>query len=155
MGISEFFTNEEKTKDEKVDIGSPAFSATKVQATIGGLIAVIAGTVPTTLKEDESVVIAAIAAGTLLMLGIFALIGVDIRTRQRAQEAKLRYGGGKPSEPSSFQALPVKDLVLQLGHNNDEYEVRYASVEKDLVHVFADREGAAISATFKESPKPK
>lgn len=156
MGIlSEFFTNEEKTEKDKVDVGSPAFSATKVQATLGTLIVAVLGAVPASLKADKAVVIAAIAAGVLLLLGVFALVAVDIQTRQRAQEAKLRYGDGKPTEPSNFQALPTRDLVLQLGHNDDEYEVKYATVEKGLVHVYADRDGTPISATFKETPKPK
>ncbi len=154
MGI-ELFTNEQKTKEGEVDISAPAFSITKVQAALGLLISGILGVVPARLKDDETILVASIAAATLVVLGIFALVAVDIRTRQRAREAALRYGEEKAAEPSSFQALPTKDLVLQLGHNGDEYEVKFATVEKGQVHVMAVRDGEPISATFKETPTPK
>lgn len=153
MGI-ELFTNAQKTQEGEVDISAPAFSITKVQAALGLLISGILGVVPTALKDNVTILVASIAAATLVVLGILALVAVDIRTRQRAQEAKLRYGDGKSTEPA-FQALPTKDLVLQLGHSKDEYEVKFATVEKGLVHVMAVRDGEPISATFKETPKPK
>jgi hypothetical protein len=153
----EFFTNKEKTKEEEVDVASPAFSITKVMAAFGAALAVILGAVPKSLSEDQTIVVAALAAATFILLGVFALSAVDIKTRQRAAEAKLRYGAGKASD-ANFQAMPDKngkDAVLQLKHQGDEYDVRYASVEKDKVHVFADRDGEPIAVSFKEVPKPK
>jgi hypothetical protein len=156
----EFFTNKEKTKEEEVDVASPAFSITKVMAAFGAALAVILGAVPKSLAQDQTIVVAALAAATVILLGVFALSAVDIKTRQRAAEAKLRYGGdggGKGSD-AGFQAIPDKngkDAVLQLKHMGDEYDVRYASVEKDTVHVFADRDGEQVAVTFKEVPKPK
>jgi hypothetical protein len=155
----ELFTNAKKTKKEKVDISAPAFSATKVQAALGLLITGIIAVVPASHKDDVTVIVASIAAATLIVLGMFALVAVDIRTRQRAHEAKLRFGGGgdggSEAAAPSFQALPTKKLILQQGHSTDEYEVQLATVEKDLVQVIATRDGDSISATFKETPKPK
>lgn len=148
----ELFTNAQKTKDGEVAISAPAFSATKVQAALGLFISGILGGLPAALKSDETILVASIAAATLVVLGIFALVAVDIHTRQQAQEAKLRFGDGKEAA-SAFQALPTKDLVLQQGHNSDEYEVKFAVVEKGVVNVMATRDGEAISATFKEAPK--
>ena len=156
MGLLEFFTNNEKTKNGEAEVKAPAFSATKVQASLGVVLVGILAVVPATLKDDEQVVIAALAAATAIMLGVFALIAVDIRTRQRAKEASLRYGGdGAKGSPPSFQALPIEDLVLQKGHNADEYEVKLAMVEEGSVRVVAARDGELVSATFKEAPKPK
>jgi hypothetical protein len=156
MGI-EFFTNEKKTAEEKVDVDSPAFSLTKVQTSLGGVIAAVLAVAPKALQEDETVVVAAFAAGTLILLGVFALAAVDIVTRQKAKAATLRYGDGEPAPAAKFQALPTKDLVLQLGHNSNEYDIKYATVDGDVVRVYADRDGEddPISVTFKEVPKPK
>lgn len=154
MGLGEFFTNNEKTKEGEVDVATPAFSITKVMSGFGLAITAALGAVPASVKEEPAVVVAAIAAGAAIMLGVFALIAADIRTRQKAREATLRFGDGKPSE-AKFQALPTKDLVLQVGHNSDEYEVKYATVENGVVNVYADRDGAPISVAFKEAPKPK
>jgi hypothetical protein len=153
MGI-EFFTNEKKTAEEKVAIDSPALSLTKVQASLGAVIAVLLGVVPKALQEDETIIVAAFAAGTLILLGVFGLAAVDIIARQKAKAAELCCGDGKPSK-AKFDAMPTKDLVLQVGHNSDEYEVKYATVEDGLIHLHADREGSPISVTFKEVPKPK
>jgi hypothetical protein len=147
----EFFTNAQKTKDEEVDISTPAFSITKVQTTVGLLITAVLGAVPAALRSNETIIVAAIAAGTVILLGVFALVAVDIMTRQRAHEASLRYGDGKATE-KSFQALPTEELVLQQGHSTDEYELKLAMVEGDSVRLVAARNGDLISATFKEAP---
>lgn len=149
----EFFTNAQKTENEEVDISAPAFSVTKVQAALGLVITGILGIVPTAHKDDVTVIVASIAAATLVVLGIFALVSVDMRTRQRAQEAKLRFGAPAPAS-ASFQAMPTKGLVLQMGHNSDEYEVSHAAVDGDTVRLYGDREGDPICVTFKEVPKP-
>jgi hypothetical protein len=95
VGLGELFTNKEKTKNEEVEIKAPAFSVTKITSgigvAVGGLIGALLAVVPDELKKHPGVVIAAIAAATLIMLGIIVLAAVDMRTRQRAQEAKLRW----------------------------------------------------------------
>ncbi len=158
MGLGEFFTNSELTTDPTVDVKAPAFSITKVMSTLGGTLAAAVAAflllLPKNLQDDQAVVIAVIAALSLVLLGLFWLAAADIRTRQKATEATLRYGDGKPSE-AKFQALPTKDLVLQVGHNSDEYEVKYATVEKGVINVYADRDGAPISVVFKEAPTPE
>lgn len=154
MGM-ELFTNAKKTENKEVEISAPAFSITKVQAALGLLISCILAAVPGAVKDNVTIIVASIAAATLVVLGIFALVAVDIRTRQRAREATLRYGNEQPAAEPSFQALPTNDLILQLGHSSDEYEVKFATVEKGQVHVMAVRDGVPISATFKEAPKPK
>jgi hypothetical protein len=158
MDVTEFFTNKEKTADGKVDVETPAFSATKVQSLIGGLVMAVIAVVPTKLKEDEQIVIAAIAAGTAILLGIFALWAVDIRTRQRAREATLRWGGGPDGGNGGGAghveiALPSENLVLQKGHNADEYEVKLAVVDKGAVSLVAARDGEVFATTFKEAPQ--
>lgn len=155
----ELFTNAKKTKKEKVDISAPAFSVTKIGSGVAVLIAALLAALPTTVKENTTILVASIASATLIMLAVLALVAVDIKTRQRAHEAKLRFGGGgdggSEAAAPSFQALPTKKLILQQGHSTDEYEVQLATVEKDLVQVIATRDGDSISATFKETPKPK
>lgn len=154
MGLEEFFTNKEKTKDGKVDIDTPAFSVTKVVTVLGAIIGAVLAVVPAQLKEETPVVIAAVASGTLVLLGIFTLVAVDIRTRQKAKAATLRFGDGKPAE-ADFIALPVEDLVLQRGHNKPEYEVSYLKVEGGAVHLYARNGASSITATFEEAVKPK
>ena len=118
----EFFTNEKG----EVDVKSPAFSITKVQATLGALITAVAGALPALADASETIKVAAIASGTVIMLGVFGLAAVDIRTRQRAAEAKLRYGSGKTGT-ADFVALPEKKtLVVQEDHSKVEYEVDIA-----------------------------
>jgi hypothetical protein len=152
MSLLEFFTNKEKTKKDEVDVGSPAFSLTKVQATLGLLIAAILGAVPASLKSDPAVVIAAIAAATAVILGIFFLAAVDIKTRQRAAEATLRFPNGEgPKE--SFSVVPVEDdLRIQKGPNASEYKVRFAAVKKGKVELLASNDGDIISVPFKGTP---
>lgn len=155
MAFLDFFTNEDKTQNNEVDVQAPAFSATKVQAALGIVIAGILGAVPSSLQADQAVVIAAIAAGTAVVLGVFGLVAVDIRTRQRAHEATLRYGNGGVGKPKTFQAVPMEKLVLQKGHSTPEYEVKLAMVEDGSVSLVGARDGELISATFKETPPSK
>ena len=154
MSLLEFFTNNEKTKNKEVEIEAPAFSATKVQSLVGAVVLGVLTVVPSRLKTDEQVVIAVIAAGTVILLGMFALWAADIRTRQRAREAALRWGASK-EEPPKFSALPTEDLVLQKGHNAPEYEVKMAMVEEGSISLIASRDGQMVSTTFKEAPQPK
>jgi hypothetical protein len=150
----EFFTNNQKTADEKVDVTSPAFSITKVQATLGVIIAAIVGTLPPALENKEAVYIAAIAAATLVVLGIFALAAVDIKVRQRAAESKLRFGGGEGLK-GEFTALPAEEnLVIQKGSNTDEFKVRMAAVKAEGVDLLATRDGKTITLSF-EKPAAK
>jgi len=151
MGVIDFFTNGETAESKPTDVKTPAFSATKVHAALGALVVAILGVVPAKLSEDEQIVIAAIAAGTAILLGMFGLVAVDIRTRQKAREAALRWGGGD-SGPQTFPAVPTEDLVLQKGHNAAEYEVKMAFVEEGAVRLVAARNGELVSATFKEAP---
>jgi hypothetical protein len=151
----EFFTNKEKTKKDEVDVGSPAFSLTKVQATLGLLIAAILGAVPPSLKADPAVVIAAIAAAAAVMLGVFFLAAVDIKTRQRAAEAALRFPDGEAPK-KSFNVVPVaEDLRIQKGPNAAEYRVRLAEVKKGEVEILASNDGDFITVPFTEGKKSK
>ncbi len=151
----EFFTNAEKSEEAgKVDVKAPAFSITKVQASLGALIAVIAGAVPAAIDASETIEVAAIAAGTVIMLGVFALAAVDIVTRQRAREAAMRYGDGE-GKPAKYVALPAKPLVLQQGHNSDEYEVKMLEVEGTGATLVAMRDGETIAAVFRKPDKTK
>lgn len=152
----ELLTNNKKTDEGEVDIPTPAFSLTKVQATLGAFVTAVLAVLPASLKSNEAIVIAAIAAGTLVLLGVFALAAVDIQTRQRAREAALRFGGGKAAA-ADFVAVPgsEEDLVLQVGHNTDEYEVKLATVKDGEVTLVATRDGRSISQVFQEPTKPK
>jgi len=154
MGLGEFFTNKEKTKDGQVDVDTPAFSTTKVIAAFGAAVTAALAALPATDSHGEAVQVAAIAAGAFLVLGLCGVFAVDVSTRQKAKEAALRFGDGKP-DAARFQALPTKDLTLQVGGGGKEYDVKYATVEDGVVNVYADREGAPISVAFKEAPKPK
>lgn len=157
-GLTDFFTNREATKEEKVDVETPAFSLTKVQAGIGALIAAVSAVVPTALKENQTVVVGAIAAGTVVMLGVFALAAVDLIVRQRASEAKLRWPGGSGGEAaatakddSQLLLLPDREgLVLQKKHSGVEYEVVCALSEGSKVTLVARADGQApLEPTFK------
>jgi hypothetical protein len=146
----EFFTNKEKTKKDEVDVASPAFSLTKVQATLGLLITAVLGAVPPSLKADPAVVIAAIAAGAAVMLGVFFLAAVDMKTRQRAAEASLRFPDGD-SPKKSFNVVPVtEDLRIQKGPSADEYRVRLAEVTRGKVEILASHDGDFITIPFTE-----
>src|SRR5215218_3648217 len=136
MSMLELFTNKEKTKKDEVDVGSPAFSLTKAQATLGLLITAVLGAVPASLQADRAVVIAAIAAGAVVMLGVFYLAGIDIKTRQRAAEAALRF----PDEEGPSAA---------------EYRVRMAEVKKGKVEILASNDGDFIIVPFTEGAKSK
>jgi hypothetical protein len=157
VGVIDLFTN--RDKKEESDVDSPAFSLTKVQAGIGALIVAILGAVPPALKADETVVVAAIAAGVVVMLGVFALAGVDVTTRQRAAEAKLRYGGGSGGKGSggtdggSFFAVPkTNDLVIQVGSSSDEYRLAFARVEGDTVTLHATGHGKPMVEVLQQPP---
>ncbi|MDX6589827.1 MAG: hypothetical protein QOI84_1101 [Solirubrobacterales bacterium] len=150
----EFFTNKEKTKKDEVDVASPAFSLTKVQATLGLFITAIVGVVPPALKDDPSVMVASIAAGAAVMLGVFYLAAVDLKTRQRAAEATLRFPDGDAPK-KAFNVVPVEDdLRIQKGPGADEYKVRFAEVSKGQVELLAAHNGDVISVPLKE-PKSK
>lgn len=146
----EVLTNKEKTKNKEVEITTPAFSITKVQASLGVAIAAVLAAVPASLRSDEAVVITAIAAGTALLLGVFALAAVDIRTRQRAREATLRFGSDDGASASEFVAVPdgKEKLVLQVGHSTNEYDLRLATVKDGEVTLLATRDGQSIARTF-------
>jgi hypothetical protein len=154
VSVLDVITNKEKTENNEVDIVAPGFSATKIQSLIGAAVLGVLAVVPTQLKEDEQVVIAAIAAGTAILLGMFALWAVDIRARQKAREVALRWGAPE-DKPQVFQALPTEALILQKGHSTPEYEVKMAMVEEGSVSLVAARNGELVSATFKQAPKPK
>jgi hypothetical protein len=150
----ELLTNKKKTEDGEVDVTAPAFSITKIMGTVGTGIAALVAALPAALVNDHAVVIAAIASASAIALGVLALAAVDVKTRQRAHEATLRWGESTTTD-SSFQAMPSRDVILLVGERKKEYEVRYASVEDGSVHVFAEREGSPVAVTFTKSPKPE
>lgn len=143
-------TNQQPAKEEWL-ISAPAFSITKVQATIGVFITAILGAVPASLKADRSIVIAAIAAGTLLMLAVLALVAVDIRVRQQAEEAKLRYGNDKPDADDGLVAVPTGRLRVMKGESDEEFEVDVLKVADGTAHLIATREGDSVSVPFNKT----
>jgi hypothetical protein len=152
MKLVDLFTN--AGKEDEADVNSPAFSLTKVQAGIGALIVAVSAVVPTALKENQTVVVAAIAAGTVVMLGVFALAAVDMMVRQRAAAAKLQYGSGAatatagddPKADEGVIPLVVEPatLVVQKGPGEQEYKVEFAKLDGDKVTLIAMREGKAM-----------
>jgi hypothetical protein len=151
MGVIDFFTNADKA--EESDVSSPAFSLTKVQAGLGAVIVAICGALPASLQSDRTVVVAAMAAGTLIMLGVFALAAVDLVARQRASEATLRWGSAKPAA-SDFVAIPdAEGLVLQEASSGEEYRIRIAEVKDDSVTLVARRGEETLTETFQRTKK--
>ena len=150
MGILSLFTN--AGKEDESDVKSPAFSLTKVQAGLGALIAAVTGVLPAALASNQTVIVAAIASGTVVMLGVFALAAVDLTTRQRAAEAKLRWSGGAGNGGKSVKKVGLvanlDDLVLQSKHNGTEYELRFAELEGDKVTLVARKNGKSLEPTF-------
>jgi hypothetical protein len=163
-GIADFFTNKEATSKKEVDVESPAFSLTKVQGGLATLIAAI-GVAGAKLEGPTAVKVAAIGGGALVMIGFFGLAAVDLITRQRASEAKLRWGApagkGAPGSDSTSPDVPPTnsggnvvlvadsdDLVLQEKHSGDEYEVRFAELEGDKVTLIARRNGKTLTSSF-------
>jgi hypothetical protein len=127
-------------------VEAPAFSVTKVQATMGTLIAAILGAVPASLQADRTVVIACLAAATLLLLGILALVAVDIQTRQRAQEAQACCGAA--AAPADLVAVPAERVRILRGGSDDEYELDLVKVTGDAVRMIATRAGETITVSF-------
>jgi len=164
-GIADFFTNKEATSKKEVDVESPAFSLTKVQGGLATLIAAI-GVAGAKLEGPTAVKVAAIGGGALVMIGFFGLAAVDLITRQRASEAKLRWGAPAGQGAASGGSTPAKvpptsgsggsvvlvadsdDLVLQEKHSGDEYEVRFAELEGDKVTLIARRNGKTLTSSF-------
>lgn len=119
MGVIELFTNKKKTEENKVEITAPAFSITKVATAFGAVAGAVFLVVPEKLKDDPNVVVASIAAATVIVLGVFALVAVDIRTRQRAQEANRRWPADEGDEAPEadtrvFEVGPGETLPLIL-----------------------------------------
>lgn len=150
-GPLEFFTNKEATKDEKVDVTAPAFSLTKVAGGLGTVIAAIA-VAATKLEGATAVKVAAIGGGALVMLGYFGVAAVDLIVRQRASEAKLRYGPGSAGDAKTngkvVLVADADDLVLQEKHSGDEYELRFAEVDGEKVTLVARRDGKTLAPSF-------
>ncbi|HTR74382.1 MAG TPA: hypothetical protein VMH33_03875 [Solirubrobacterales bacterium] len=162
---AEFFSNKKATKKGKATVEAPAFSLTKVQASLGALIVVIAGAAAK-LEGPTAVKVAAIGAGALVMVGVFALAAVDLVARQRATEAKLRWGA-KESAKAETKAAKTNgsvatetdepeiwfadndDLVVQEAHGRDEYEVRFAERKGDTLTVVSRRNGKSYEAAFR------
>jgi hypothetical protein len=144
-GALEFFTNKEATKKEEVDVTAPAFSLTKVAGLMGVLIAAIGGA--TAKLEGATAVKVAAIGGAALVVAAFDLI-----VRQRASQAKLRYGtpsagGKKPDGPLTL--LPDSDdLVLQARHSSEEFEIKLIELDGEKATVVARHDGKTLTATF-------
>ncbi len=145
----ELFTNKEATADGTVAITAPAFSITKVQTAIGLLGAAILGIVPTALKDDQAIIITSIAAVTVILLGIFMLVAVDMTTRQRAEEAKLKHTSAGASPAATKTAIPAEALRVMQGGNDQEYAVEVLKVEDETVRLLASRNGQDLKIDFK------
>jgi hypothetical protein len=145
----ELFTNQQATEKGEVAISAPAFSITKVQAAIGLLGAAIIGIVPASLKDDQAIIITSIAAVTVVLLGIFMLAAVDLVTRQRAEQAKLRYGSGSQAEGTSKTAVPTEPVRMMRSNSDREYAVDALKVEEDAARLLASRDGEDVKIEFK------
>jgi hypothetical protein len=149
----DLFTNADKSESE-LDVKSPAFSLTKVGTTYGSLLSVVTGGLPAALQANETIRIAAFAAATVVMLGVFALGAVDIIVRQRAAEATLRYSGkghddDNESAPKRFVAFAdSSELKLQVGSNTEEYDLYAAEVNGGDVTLHAKKNGAPHTESF-------
>ena len=149
--LPEFFSNEKANDEGKTDVTSPAFSLTKVQAGLGALIVAI-GAVAAKIEGTTAVKVASIGGAALVMLGVFALGAVDIIARQRAQEAKLRWGPGSTSGGDGdgpITLLPDDEgLVLQSGPQGEEFGIQYVELDGEKVTVVARRKGQTLAPTF-------
>jgi hypothetical protein len=146
VGALDVFTNADKPESQ-LDIKAPAFSVTKIGTTFAALLSVVTAGLPAALRADQTIRVAAIAAATVVMLGAVALWGVDLIVRQRAAEAKLRYGGkgnhdDNGSAPARYVAYPdSNDLKLQVGSSTDEYEIHGVEVDDGEVTLQARHNG--------------
>ena len=154
MGALDVFTNADK-KDSEVDIKSPAFSVTKIGTTLAGLLSVLTAGLPAALEDNVTIRVAAFGAATAIILGIFAVWAVDIMTRQRAAEAKLRYGDGKGDQgekgsvPDRYVAYPdSNDLKLQAGSSTDEFDVHAVEIEDGEITLQARKNGRRLEEKF-------
>jgi hypothetical protein len=141
----------QETDKEKWLISAPAFSITKVQTFIGLLITGILGALPASLKADRSIVIAAIAAGTLILLGVLALVAIDMHVRQRAEEAKLRYENKTPAPDDDLAAKPTERLRVMRGESDHKFDVNELKVTDGAAHLVATRKGESVSIPFDKS----
>ncbi|HTT94469.1 MAG TPA: hypothetical protein VMF55_07335 [Solirubrobacterales bacterium] len=127
---------------EEEDIRTSAFNVTKVGSAAAGLIAVILGAVPAAAGSDPAIIIAAIAAGTAVILGALGLAAVDLSVRQRARQAALQFGHEDQSASTDFVVLPASDdLRLKQYPNGDEFEVRSGQVKGTEVTIWAAKDG--------------
>jgi hypothetical protein len=145
----ELFTNNEATKEGNVVVEAPAFSLTKVWGGLTAAIGAVAAALPALLGAPQTIVVAAIAAGTVGFVAFLGLAGVDLIVRQRASEAKLRYPAGPGKGNGKVVLLPDQDhLVLQDKHSGDEYELVVAELEDEKVTLIAHRGTKALAPTF-------
>jgi hypothetical protein len=161
VALPDFFSNKKATDEEKSAIEAPTLSLTKVQATIGTLIAAI-GAAGSQLHGPTAVKVAAIGGGALVMLGVLGLAAVDLIVRQRAETAKLRWGDGKSASGSGPQGgggggggggtkilVPdVNHLVLQTKHSSKEYDLLVAELDGDKVTLVAHDGENLLKPTF-------
>jgi len=151
--MTNLLTNSGTAEDEaKWLVQAPAFSVTKVQATLAATVVALLAAVPSSLRAERSVVIACLAAATLILLGTLALVAVDIRTRQRAQEAEARYGDVAPAPRVDLIAVPAERLRIMRAASDDEYEVDVIKVTGDSVRIIATRGGKTIAVPFNPPP---
>jgi hypothetical protein len=159
--LPEFFSNKKATDEGKSAIEAPALSLTKVQTTLGALITVAAAAVAK-LEGPTAVKVAAIGVGALVMLGVFGLAAVDLIVRQRAEEAKLRWGAETPpakgatatdtaSTNGDAKKILVPDrnhLVLQSKHSDKEYDVLVLELEGEKATLVAHNGEHVLKPTF-------
>lgn len=120
--------NQQSAADSEVSVTAPAFKITTATEGIGAIFAAVLAVLPSALSEDETVVVAAIAAATLIVLGTFALAAVDIRTRQRAKEAELRYGGRRQEDSGQHEADAGRSVAAS---QDGDLEVRVLPGKND------------------------
>lgn len=115
MGLVDLFTNADQPE---VDIKSPAFSLTKVQAGIGALI-------------------------TAVLTGRRA---AEAKLRYGGNGGGSDDNGEAPEH--FFAIPDVDDLQLQVGPGADEYKIYVAEVEGEKVRLHAQRDGECMRKSF-------
>lgn len=139
-------------KTEEWEIATPAFNVTKYVSVLGVAVGGLLAAVPSSLKENTAVVIASIAAGAAVMLGIVVLAAVDILARQRAQEAKRRWPSEEEKGESAQEAMGG-DLVINFGGDGQDDSGRTAQAAagpKSTGRVIGVKPGQSVSVVISE-----
>jgi hypothetical protein len=137
VALLDFFSNKTATKEETTAIEAPALSLTKGLGTVGtiiggaGTVVGLIGAAGAKIAGPTAVKVAAIGGGSLVIIAVLGLAAVDMLVRQRAEEAKLRWGAeaAAPAAPTGRAA------------ENGQLEVTFSHDDGDQVVVAAGGNG--------------